>query len=976
MRCTAQLVTFTALFFIGLSDVEAAKPRPEPCAPGIFALDAATAAALATAIGAEAAQLDVGSDGTIRVAGCTTKLRTKAKRTSTRYGATWKTCGLARKLKLVGTQAHPACATVTGKLRAKKVKRLLFTAARVEPTTTSTTVAPGSTTSTTVGPGSTTTSTFVFPTTTSFTFPTFSTTSLVTTTTSTSTTLPPPAAACGNGIVDGDDECEGVVGCGAGEVCNGACACEPDEVPTTDQSLIAADLAAGVIDYPTSLLYRMYALFADGRLPEKYDGEKWIGSDATVFTEIGNVWDDLSDEMQALLAPFLKRPDEVGSYYDAGPAVPGFAAAADMGSECGYKPGADRPDWRATETEHFVIWSCGHGDLENDVDAARRTVAGAVAEQVWAAMVPETGAPKADTYAAGPAPTNRTDVYLVTPQLCKRREGSCAPIPVDDGIAALAAAAPAPPCGPGAGGALTTSGYMIVDRTAVPETMPVGPLRFRYIFAHEFFHLIENALNFEAQGGTCGVRGPEEKAASWLVEASAEWAAWAYFAADGAQDYPLLYGEGFQKRPSGTSLRSLAGIHPYEAYIYPFFVQQERDGRMAFVDFWKNAGAARTAEQLDDRLDVTLSFREHFRDFTVRNFNATAATLPGDPLPLAERHQAQDSLLPADVRPRVLEPSVTLADAPMEIERAANIGPLSAQYEHYVVGEEAQWVRIDVQTLTNSSFLQLDALVKVGGTWERRRIDGPVLEFCRDEPQDDISELYLVITHRDRKPTVTATGTYDVKTRPVCPSGWSGNIRMLIDLEEHQYESGPSGIEIEDDRAIQEHEWTVASTVPAGDPPPPMFDTVELAWRGRWEKNRTWERLNSGGCIGQVILDRTKGFGLGAGRDTLVMATNAPTVYFPQIGDEWVDNHIEGTTTYYSEICTGQSVTSSELLENLLDQLPAALSIPGLLQMVPNDPLDPNHYFGHHVFVDETDPGPHGYSRFTWTVDWDLRRRP
>jgi len=971
-RC-ARFLTFMALLLLDGAVADAArKPRPAPCPPGVFVLDAATAARLTAAIGEPIARLEVAGDGTVRIGSCVTTVRTKAKRAVTRLTATWKRCGGARTLRLAGAQPSPACTSLGGTVRAKKVKRMRFTAPRLEPTTTTTTLVSGTTTSTTLAPGTTTTTVSV-PTT-SFTFPTFSTTTSVTTTTSTSSTLPLPAPACGNGIVDAGEQCEGVAGCGAGTACNSACACAPDAVPTTDQSLIAAALAAGAIDYPTSLLYRTFALFADGRLPEQYDGEAWIGSDATLFAEIGNVWDALPEETQDLLAPFLRRPDELGSYYDAGPSAPGFAAAAGSGVECGYKPGADRPDWRFTETEHFVIWSCGHGDLEGDVDAARRSVAGAVAEEVWAAMVPETGAPKADDYAAGPAPTTRTDVYLVTPQLCKRREGSCAPIPVDDGVAALAAAAPAPPCGPGAGGALTTSGYMILDRTAVPETLPGGPLRMRYVFAHEFFHLIENSLNFEAQGGTCGAGRPAEAAASWLVEASAEWAAWAYFPADGEQDRPLLYGSGFQRRPSGTSLRSLAGIHPYEAFIYPFFVQQETS-RTAFVDFWKNSGAARTAQQLDDRLDVTLEFRERFRDFTVRNFNATAATLPGDPLPLAARHQQQDPLLPADVRPRVLEPSVTLADAPAQIARAASIGPLSAQYEHYVVGEATHWVRIDVQTLANSAFVQLDALVNVDGVWQRRRIDGPVFEFCRDDPDDDISELYLVITHRDRRPNVSAVGTYDVKTRPLCPSGWSGTIRMLIDIEEHSYEAGPSGIEIEDDRAIEEHQWTVVSTAPAGDPPPPDYDVVELAWSGRWEKNRTWQRLNSGGCLGQPIHSRTTGFGVGAGTDRMEMVSFQPTIYLPQIDDAWLTNLIEGTTTYHTEICTGQTVGSSEALENLLDELPAALSVPGLLQMTPNDPLDPHHYFGEAILVDETDPDPHGYSRFHWRVDWDLRRR-
>src|SRR5262249_9641862 len=156
----------------------------------------------------------------------------------------------------------------------------------------------------------------------------------------------------------------------------------------------------------------------------------------------------------------------------------------------------------------------------------------------------------------------------------------------------------------------------------------------------------------------------------------------------------------------------------------------------------------------------------------------------GDPLPLTERHQAQDPVLPANLKPVVLEPTVTL-DAPAQIARAARMAPLTAQYEHYVVGDDTRWVRVDVQPLGNSAFVQLDVLANVGGTWERRAVTGPVFEFCRDDAGDDIGEFYLVLSHRERRDGVDATGTYDVRTKTACPSGWSGFVRYRVALDEH-----------------------------------------------------------------------------------------------------------------------------------------------------------------------------------------------
>ena len=114
--------------------------------------------------------------------------------------------------------------------------------------------------------------------------------------------------------------------------------------------------------------------------------------------------------------------------------------------------------------------------------------------------------------------------------------------------------------------------------------------------------------------------------------------------------------------------------------------------------------------------------------------------------------------------------------------------PLTAQYEHYLVNENVRHVLIDAGALANSGFVDLDALVNVRGTWERRKGARGVLEFCRDNERDDIQELYLIVINHDRQPNGKVSGTYDVTMRASCPAGWSGWIKYVETIDEETYE--------------------------------------------------------------------------------------------------------------------------------------------------------------------------------------------
>ena len=100
---------------------------------------------------------------------------------------------------------------------------------------------------------------------------------------------------------------------------------------STAIDLIEAALAQGKIDDVTALVYKVYAVFGDPRLPAEYRGpNKAIRSGTEVMSEAQGRYDALPADIQALLLPFLIPPYYQGSWDDQQPAQGPAVAAAPL----------------------------------------------------------------------------------------------------------------------------------------------------------------------------------------------------------------------------------------------------------------------------------------------------------------------------------------------------------------------------------------------------------------------------------------------------------------------------------------------------------------------------------------------------------------------------------------------------------------------------------------------------------------------
>jgi len=169
--------------------------------------------------------------------------------------------------------------------------------------------------------------------------------------------------------------------------------------------LIAQAVQSGAISAETGLIYRVFVLFNDSRLPVAYKGNDAGVSESGALEDAVEQWASLSEATRTTLTPFLVPPAYRGSWLN--PIAPGSlqASAAD-------RPVLD-PNWAAVPVSggHVKVWY----DARNPSERTTALVcANALNNQIWPAI---TGlgilAPLSDMNTARyDGGDGRLDVYL------------------------------------------------------------------------------------------------------------------------------------------------------------------------------------------------------------------------------------------------------------------------------------------------------------------------------------------------------------------------------------------------------------------------------------------------------------------------------------------------------------------------------------------------------------------------------------
>jgi hypothetical protein len=527
----------------------------------------------------------------------------------------------------------------------------------------------------------------------------------------------------------------------------------------TSADKIEAARAAGRIDAPTALLYRVYATFGARELPAEFASDGWAEDGAALAMAIDQL-DTLPTAIADELRPFLVRPTDPSSVFadtltsDDGatgqvmlasvvvsPRLSSAAAAVKCTSGWGYVDG---------QSEYRIWGRCGSSASNGQlalVDGWMNTLW--TDESVFMGRQPleDRGGPDEGG-------DSRIDIYLVGS--CITRAGTCVR------LGKLPAFTLSSPEYVGDPPSAASSSFIVVNRAYLND-----PVEGRGTLAHELFHVLQGSFNWQ---GTLSAQGYH-----WFVEASAQWAE-GHFVPESKR------GQYYFSQYQGTvwALQATDADNAYRSFVWPLFMEQSAPrGADSIADAWLAMVGKEAFYQLTEAVDAQLPFEEHFRDFAVRDWNLPAQS------------DAITTYFPADAvgEPRVGPEKPRLGSTVQLTANGAGTAPqtiadavesLSVKYQPFKVDADVGQVTVDFSGLQPGEALDVDALLLIEGEgWERRSLSDTKTTFCKNVPADDVEEMVIVLSNHDLDATSLVLPTWTVQSlKEPCPERWIGTIDL------------------------------------------------------------------------------------------------------------------------------------------------------------------------------------------------------
>jgi len=477
---------------------------------------------------------------------------------------------------------------------------------------------------------------------------------------------------------------------------------DTDALPATSEEVIAEALKKADITYEESLLQRAYAIFDDPRLDPLFRSPvmNWDAASA-LFVEIDSKETSLSAGLLAALEPFRVRPNDPRSIVNR--------PRADVVKT--RQPHDSAIGWigRAVPNTNLRIWIKGS---PVDLDPYEPLF-----EAVWREFqgifsYPDDDAPGPDL---ATNPDGAIDFYLIHGREVDPRVDYC-----------FAANSNPVWCTIGATGGVTkpaeprrfrkSSAYVQLNRSMLNEDVLVDAI------AHELAHVTQF--------------GHDNNENWWLKDSTASWAA-----------YRVM--KKLRRNPTVSydyAARFMKGLHlpldrmdraehnQYDAWLFFLYTSTEL-GDHIVEEVWRQAERA----GIDDikAVNEAIPLDKHFPLFTVRNWNRAE---PGPAYTTWDR-TFRPGLMPDPINAMPTNPAMVTLDEPLP--------KLSAQYYHYTAFDA------NVRRITLQNFYALVpdahiwALKKVGSDWKMPEdwSRDNVKVLCRDLPQDDVSELVLIVSN-------------------------------------------------------------------------------------------------------------------------------------------------------------------------------------------------------------------------------------
>jgi hypothetical protein len=493
-------------------------------------------------------------------------------------------------------------------------------------------------------------------------------------------------------------------------------AVHPPNAQPTSFALIDQAEASGTINSETALLYRVYSLFSDARLPAQYRGDDKGIIDSIYLAEVVRQYPTLSPSIRNAVRPFLVPPAYQGSWVNAKSGSP-TAVPANPLTPCEAPFFSDKWDFVDASSPVRVFY---RRDLTGD-QAYATGLAAEIDSRIWPTLVnvmyPGDGGmsfPLSDESHPCNGGNGRLDIYLI--------DGNrSATIPYEF-------------CNP-------TPSFIALVRGS-----DAG------LAAHEIFHSIE--ASFPVRG--CGMWLD----ARWWAEASAEWAI--DFVYKKEQPHQIEQGTAydFLEYPK-LPLDYANDKHEYGAYLLPFFVYHSTGSADFMRQSWKNLATDHPLDAVDQAIG---GFEKMWPEFVKHNWNEP---------PVDDYQKWDDQILGAYPEEGGPLP-VGVATPDFSISLPYDLPRVSAIYHHLTFDNQVSSV-IFWNGVTHKLSLfdsdccgkvyapepftgdakkgaRVQALIKIDGQdWQIADwTDRPFVAFCRDVLAERIDELVLIISNSEK----------------------------------------------------------------------------------------------------------------------------------------------------------------------------------------------------------------------------------
>ena len=573
----------------------------------------------------------------------------------------------------------------------------------------------------------------------------------------------------------------------------------------SSEELIEQALADGEIDEETALVYKVYAAFADDRLPDLYRGDDSRVRDSAVMRRAVEGFEALSPEAQAILRPFLLPPSAPGSWLEL--------------RESGHtkSSGDDRPDLdgEAAPGQQAIQWG--------------KVVAVEGKVKVW---YQERHSDTDLINALWLSDRIELDIYPKLQGLMQRPLLSDAAYPHhgDDGALDI---------------------YLVHNLGAMGQTISYGSCARvpsfvqidttkggqQYTLAHEMMHVHQFLFNF------CG------KDTDWLGEATAVW----------AEDHVYPGGQSeheFADNYFWDTERPLeqGGLdRQYGAYVFFFFLTRALGDPGLIATIWQDGESRDSLEAVNTAIPG--GFASAWSDFAIRNWNE----------PPEDSYRRWDALTK---KAQVTEATSVLRPGKLEIDLSGGIEHLAIEYYrfyfpadnarmvyffnglNYELSEEEIDETVDAIQIRDGSRVydwspvtdesqegaEVQALFKIEGDQQWRVEDWtekPVVSFCRDSTAERIEDLVIVFSNHKHEPRDNRAEPQELN--PILYASnigcwkWEGESEFVGDIEADGEVHGEYTVKIEN--AI----WERQQQQEEGSYPYVNYELTQGAWSMTWD---------------------------------------------------------------------------------------------------------------------------------------------